>query len=275
MARLDRREFLKSSALGLGAMAVAPLVGCRSGSDAAGGPRRPNLVYVISDELGTPYCSFAGDRTVLMPNLERMVSEGVWMRQAVSSSPVCAPYRATLMTGKYASSNGMVINELRLSPNQRCLGHVLRDGGYQRCYIGKWHLYANHAGDHENVLHSFVPPGPHRLGWDAPFLGFNFHHIYYGEGSYYHRGTPEKISRGEGVYEPDGQTDQAIDYIERHAADAAPFAMVLSLGPPHPPWTENNVPADDLRTPASTTTRSWYSPVTTEGCSAATAASRR
>ncbi len=246
MPPLNRREFLRSSALGLGALALGPLAGCRDRGSGGAAPRRPNLVYIISDELGTSYCSFAGDATAVMPNVEKLVSEGAWLRQAVSSSPVCAPYRATLMTGKYASSTGMVINELRLNPNQRCLGHVLRDAGYQRCYIGKWHLYANHAGDHDNVLHSFVPPGPHRLGFDDPFLGFNFHHIYYGEQSYYHRDTPEKIGYGEGVYEPDGQTDQAIRYIERHAGDVAPFAMVLSLGPPHPPWTPDNVPAEDV-----------------------------
>ncbi len=247
MAPLNRRDFLRSSALGLGAMALGgPLAVRGGGGPGPGAPRRPNLVYIISDQLGALYTSFEGDRTVIMPNIERLAAEGARFTQAVSSSPVCAPYRATLMTGKYASSTGMVINELRISPNQRCLGDVLRDGGYSRCYIGKWHLYANHAGDHQNVLHSFVPPGPHRLGFDDPFLGFNFHHWYYWPRSYYHRDTPEKISYGKGVYEPDGQTDQAIEYIRKHANDATPFAMVLSLGPPHPPWTDDNLPAEDL-----------------------------
>ena len=59
---------------------------------------------------------------------------------------MCAPYRASLFTGKYASSTGMAINELRMNPNHDCFGHVLHRNGYQTSYIGKWHLWANQLG---------------------------------------------------------------------------------------------------------------------------------
>ncbi len=74
--------------------------------------------------------------------------------------PVCAAYRASLFTGKYTTSTGMVINELRMNPNHRCLGHVLTEAGYDTAYIGKWHLWANELGNHLDPKNSFTPPGP-------------------------------------------------------------------------------------------------------------------
>ena len=71
----------------------------------------------------------------------------VWISaMLVSGSPMCAPYRASLFTGKYASSTGMAINELRMNPNHDCFGHVLHRNGYQTSYIGKWHLWAINWG---------------------------------------------------------------------------------------------------------------------------------
>ncbi|MCD6303654.1 MAG: sulfatase-like hydrolase/transferase, partial [Planctomycetes bacterium] len=64
--------------------------------------------------------------------------------------------------------------------------------------------------------------------------------IYYN--AYYHTDTPKKISYGPGVYEPDGQTDLAIDFIRRVGGKGRPFALFLSYGPPHDPWSLKNVP---------------------------------
>lgn len=90
--------------------------------------------------------------------------------------PVCAAYRASLLTGKYTTSTGMVINELRIQTTHDCFGHVLTRGGYQTGYIGKWHLYANVLGNHENPHNSFTPPGPDRLGFDGYWASYGFHH---------------------------------------------------------------------------------------------------
>ena len=86
-----------------------------------------------SDQLRYQSCGYAGDALATTPNIDRLARQGCSFRQAVSSTPVCAPYRASLFTGKYQSSNGMVINELRLSPEHECLGHVLtRDALYDQ-----------------------------------------------------------------------------------------------------------------------------------------------
>jgi arylsulfatase A-like enzyme len=202
--------------------------------------KRPNLIYVFADQLRYQSTGYAGDPLAYTPNIDRFASEGVDFCNAVASSPVCTAYRASLLTGKYTTSHGMVSNELRINPNQRCFGHVLTDAGYQTSYIGKWHLWANHVGDHYNAQNSFVPRGPYRLGFEGEWKAYNFHHDYYNV--YYHTESPEKIFYGPGVFEPDAQTDFAIDFVKRASQKNESFALFLSWGPPHDPWGTGNVP---------------------------------
>ena len=126
---ITRRGFLASTAAGLGAAAAAP--------------DRPNLVYVFADQLRYQSCGYAGDEYARTPNIDRLAAQGCNFHQAISNTPVCAPHRASLMTGKCQSSTGMVINELRLSPEHETFGQALTRGGYRTAYIGKWHLWAN------------------------------------------------------------------------------------------------------------------------------------
>ncbi len=210
---------------------------------------RPNIVYVMADQLRYQSCGYAGDERARSPNIDHLSRQGMSFRNAVVSMPVCSAYRASLFTGKYTTSTGMVINEIRLNPahHPRCLAHCLSDAGYELGYIGKWHLWANQLGHHFDPKNSFTPPGPHRLGFDGYWAGYNFHHQYYGETAYYHTDSAEKIFFGDGVYEPDGQTDLAIAYLREHAADAEPFALFLSVGTPHDPWVRSNVPEEYYR----------------------------
>jgi arylsulfatase A-like enzyme len=206
----------------------------------------PNIVYVMADQLRRQSCGYAGDALAKTPNIDRLADEGMSFDNAVVSMPVCSAYRASLFTGKYTTSTGMVINEIRLNPDHhpRCLAHCLGDADYELGYIGKWHLWANRLGNHEDPTNSFVPRGPHRLGFDGYWAAYNFHHDYYGEHAYYHEDTPEKIHFPQGTYEPDGQTDMAIDYIKAQANSEKPFALVLSFGTPHDPWVKSNVPQE-------------------------------
>ncbi len=205
--------------------------------------KRPNLVYIFADQLRYQSCGFAGDAKAITPNMDRLAAESVNFVNTVAVSPMCAPYRASLFTGKYTSSTGMVINEIRLNPDHHVgLGQVLTEGGYDTYYIGKWHLWANQLGNHSDPKNSFTPRGKHRLGWDGFWAAYGFHHEYYDQ--YYHTESPEKIViKG---YEPDGQTDLAIEKLAEAAENEAPFAMVLSLGTPHDPWGLDNVPPEYL-----------------------------
>src|SRR3954462_13659328 len=125
MRDFGRRAFLRGAAAGAAMLASSrpsELLGASSDPKPI---KRPNLVYIFADQLRTCSCGYAGDEMAHTPNLDRLAKRGMNFENAVSSTPVCAPYRASLFTGKYQSSNGMVINELRLSPVHECLGHVL------------------------------------------------------------------------------------------------------------------------------------------------------
>lgn len=237
---MNRRNFLKAAGIGTAGLAIS---GCGAYSKLFGSAskaKRPNLMYVFADQLGYIHCGYAGSKKARTSNIDRLASQGVNFRNAVSTMPVCAAHRATLFTGKYPTTTGMVINELRMNTNHKCFGHVLTENGYETGYIGKWHLYANQLGNHYDTKNSFVPPGPNRLGFDGYWAAYNFHHYYYN--AYYHIDSPKKIFYEKGVYEPDGQTDLAIGFLNKAAKSNRPFALFISYGTPHDPWTDNNVP---------------------------------
>lgn len=224
-------------------MAMTAAVVSGGASGAGKPPRRPNLVVILADQLRYQSVGYAGDAKAQTPHLDRLAGQGVSFRNAVSVTPVCAAFRASLLTGKYTTSTGMAINEMRLNPHQRCLGHVLTECGYNTGYIGKWHLWANEAGNHEDPRNGFVPPGPHRLGFDGYWAAYNFNHRYYH--GYYFEDTPErKTTPG---YEPDAQTDMAIRFIDSAARRDQPFCLFLSVGTPHDPLSPDNVPPGDLK----------------------------
>lgn len=206
--------------------------------------KHPNILYVFADQLRYDALGCNGNGKAQTPNIDRFARQSASFLNAVVNTPVCTAHRASFLTGKHTTSHGMVINELRMNPNQRCLGHMLTDAGYNTAYIGKWHLYADELGSHYEPRNSFVPRGPHRLGFDGEWKAYNFHHENFSPPAYYHAETPEKITYGPGEYEPTVQTDQAIDFIQRAARDpqGRPFSLVLSYGPPHDPWGPDNVP---------------------------------
>lgn len=200
---------------------------------------QPNLIYIFADQLRYQSVGYNGDTRAKTPNIDAFAKESTVMDNAVSGHPVCAPYRASLLTGKYTTSTGMVINEIRISQKHITFPNVLRENGYETCYIGKWHLWANVWGDHFNPDNSYIPEGQ-RLGFDDFFAGFNFHHDYYSPLAYYHLNSKDKIYYD--GYEPDCQTDMAIEHLTRLSENNKPFALFLSLGTPHDPWIKENVP---------------------------------
>jgi len=238
-----RREFLKATGLGLAGLASGCATGLLSGTAGSkqNTSQRPNLIYIFADQLGTNHCGYGGSEKAVTPNIDRLAAQGADFRNAISTMPVCSAYRASLFTGKYPTSTGMVINELRMNPNHECFGHVLTRAGYETGYVGKWHLYANELGGHYNPENSFVPRGPYRLGFDGYWAAYGFHHEYFGT-AYYHTESPEKIFYGADVYEPDAQTDMTIGFVRKAAQSDKPFAAFLSYGTPHDPWARNNVP---------------------------------
>lgn len=150
-----------SGALAFGEATTRPASYTQAGEPPA---TRPNVVFVIADQLRYQSCGFAGDCRAKTPNMDTLAQQGVVFRNAISGHPVCSAYRASLLTGNYTTSTGMIINELRMNPNHECLAHVLTRNGYETAYVGKWHLWANELGNHGDPKNSFTPPGPYRLG---------------------------------------------------------------------------------------------------------------
>src|SRR5665811_1210577 len=163
------------------------------------------------------------------PHLDRFAGQGARLTNAVSTCPVCVPYRGSLLTGRYPLSSTVFTNNIQLPPDMPSMGKMLGEAGYSTGYIGKWHL----AG--EPALEGFVPPGRMRHGFDY-WAVHNCSHQYW-DGTYY-RDEPVPITHP--GWEPDGQTDLAIKFLRSHAAKQAqsqsPFALVMSWGPPHTPF---------------------------------------
>ncbi|UCH62060.1 MAG: sulfatase [Fidelibacterota bacterium] len=187
--------------------------------------KQPNLLFVFADQMRGQAMGCAGNGQVITPNLDRLASEGLRFTNAISTYPVCCPTRASLMTGKYPLSHGIITNGPPLPDTELCIGDMLKSAGYQTGYIGKWHLNGHLSGESQ-----FVPPGPKRHGFDY-WAAVNMSHDYFN--SFYYTDTDKRIPiKG---WEPDTQTDLAIRYLEEHR-EGSPFCLFLSWGPPHDPY---------------------------------------
>ena len=126
---------------------------------------RPNIIVVLVDDMGYGDFGVFGDGSSQTPALDRLVEEGVTLTQHYSGSCVCAPARATLLTGRYPHRTG-AIDTLegrgldRLALREVTLADVLQGAGYATGLIGKWHLGALDPRYH-----------PNRRGF-AEFVGF-------------------------------------------------------------------------------------------------------
>ena len=209
------------------------------GTLSAATAKPPNVIILMADQLRYQSCGFTDPRA-MTPNIDRLAKEGMLFRNFVASTPVCSAFRASLLTGKYASSTGVVVNELRLNPNHDTFAHVLKAAGSRADMIGKWHLWSHQAGGHAGAENNFVPPGPYRMGFDDFWATFNFGHDNF-KYSYW-TDSPKELRGTE--FSPTHFTNMAIEKIKLHAEAKESFAMVVAYSPPHDPWGEKNVPKE-------------------------------
>ena len=188
--------------------------------------KKPNIVFVIADQMRASALGYLEIEEVKTPNLDRFADEGMLFTRAVSNHPLCCPARASIMTGLHSINHGLVTNHQQLDTDVPVLAQYLNTAGYKCGYIGKLHLDGIDSG-------IFTPPGPRRRGFDDLWAGNNHNHNYM-SAYYYLNDNPEPVwIKG---YEPDAQTDIAIDYIQKKAEDEFPFCLFLSWGPPHCPY---------------------------------------
>ncbi len=185
---------------------------------------QPNILIIYPDQMRYDAMGCSGNPVIRTPHIDRLSAEGVHFSEAYTSYPICCPFRASMLTGKYAQQHGMIQNHFPLRSDQSFLAQCLRDAGYRTGYVGKWHLEGGPKP-------GFVPPD-RRFGFEH-FIGFNRGHDYNSSIYYDDEGQAYHSAR----YEPDYQTDQFLEFIQSaaNAEDNKPFFGYVSYGPPHFP----------------------------------------
>ncbi len=190
---------------------------------------RPNIVFVFGDEWRGQAVGYAGDTNCETPVIDRLASESINFPNAISGCSVCCPYRASLLTGQYPLTHGVVINDVELDPDVYSIARAFNDGGYSTAYIGKWHVYGSPDGKYGR-REAFVPRH-FQMGFDY-WKGFECTHDY--NDSYYFFNEDHTRHKWD-WYDAFEQSEDAASYIREHADDQKPFMLMLSWGPPHFP----------------------------------------
>jgi arylsulfatase A-like enzyme len=205
-----RREFLAT--LSAGALQAQPA-------------RRPNIIFILADDLGYGDLGCYGQKQFPTPNIDRIATEGTRFTQAYAGATVCAPSRCSLMTGLHGGHARIRGNAgVALRPEDVTVAKVLKDAGYRTGIFGKWGL-----GD----------PGstglPNQHGFDEWFgyLNQTQAHSYYPD-SLWNNDKQQILARNLGVpsqYSHDMFTEKALGFVDRNKAN--PFYLYLAYTIPH------------------------------------------
>lgn len=185
---------------------------------------RPNILLILADDMGYGDFGCFNGGLSHTPALDQLVAEGVCLTQHYSASPVCAPARASLLTGRYPHRTGAIDTlELRgldrLALRERTVADLLRQAGYVTGLVGKWHNGALDRRYH-----------PTRRGFDE-FAGFCGGWAPYFD---WHLDRNGAAQGADGRYLTDVLTEEAIAFIRRHRR--APFFLHLAYNAPHYPF---------------------------------------
>ena len=230
--RLTRREFVAS------AVAASALAGAAAGRNVAAQQPRPNILYIMADDLGWGDLSCYGRPDYKTPSLDRLATEGLRFTQAYSAAPVCTPTRCAFVTGRYpartpvgleeplAWRSGLVAQkrDVGLAPEHPTVASLLKAAGYHTALVGKWHL-------------GYLPKySPLKSGFEEFFgimsggADYFTHKDGAGEADLFEAEVPvERVG-----YMTDLLTERAVEYLRRR--HDAPFFLSLNYTAPHWPW---------------------------------------
>ncbi len=215
---ISRRELLAASTLtGMTAQAAAPAA-------------RPNVILIVADDLGCRDLGCYGAADLKTPNIDALAASGALFDNWYSNAPVCAPARASIISGRFPANAGVPGNGKPLTPGIANFGSTLKAAGYATAVIGKWHLGNTaetcpngHGFDYFYGFHSgCVDFFSHRYYWGAAPM-VNYHDLY--------RNRTEIFEDGE--YLTERITREAVQFI--HAKRRAPFAAYVAFNAPHYP----------------------------------------
>jgi N-acetylglucosamine-6-sulfatase len=174
-------------------------------------PVRPNVLVILTDDQRFDAMSCAGHPFLKTPHMDRLAREGVRFRNAFVTCSLCSPSRASLLSGKYPHSHGVLNNFTDYPRDLPSYPRRLKDNGWETAYIGKWHM-----GEH----------------CDEPRPGFDYWMSHKGQGSYFDttfniNGT-RRLIKG---YYTTVVTDYAVDWLTQKRSK--PFCLVLGHKAPH------------------------------------------
>ena len=194
----------------------------------------PNIIYIMTDDLGYADLSCYGRKDYSTPNMDKLASQGVKFVNAYAGAPLCTPTRVSFMTGRYPARAEVGLYEplrgnrkdslVGLRPEYPSIATLLKNAGYETALIGKWHL-------------GFIPEhGPNANGFDE-FYGFHSGAVDYvshvapnRKPDLFHNSTPVKRQG----YITDILTEQAVQFINKK--HSKPFFLSLQFNAPHWPW---------------------------------------
>src|SRR5262245_34284320 len=223
--RVTRRTWLRSAAAGTVALASGVRgVFCQPAVS------RPNIVFILADDLGYADVSCYGRPDLSTPNVDRLAATGVRFLQAYANSAVCTATRTALITGRYQYRYRVGLEEplvpngtVGLAPSEPTMPSLLKRAGYGTALVGKWHL---------GPLPAF---GPLKSGYDH-FYGFRGGAVDYSS----HHGTDQKddlwdddVAVHQTGYLTDLMGARAVDVVNGFARSGRPFFLSLHFNAPH------------------------------------------
>ena len=195
-----------------------------------------NFLIVVADQLSPRALPPYGNRVVRAPHIENLAESGVVFEHAYCSSPLCAPSRASLMTGQLPSRIGVYDNGAEFAASLPTVAHRMRAAGYRTCLAGKMHFIGPDQlhGFEQRLTPDIYPAGMHWIpDWQAP-LSDRFE-WYHDMSSVLEAGVVEATLQIDYDEEVAFRSVRALYGLAR-AGDEKPFFMVASFSQPHDPW---------------------------------------
>jgi choline-sulfatase len=200
------------------------------------GKNRPNILLIIADQLAAPFLAVYGHPVVRTPNIDRLAKEGVIFEHAYSPSPLCAPARATLMSGLLPSNTRVYDNAAEFASAIPTFAHYLRLEGYQTCLSGKMHFVGpDQLHGFEERLTTDIYPAD--FGWTPDWSNpkKRIDWWYHNMSSVKQAGTAEITNQLEYDDEVAFLASRKIFDYARYGSDR-PFCLTVSFTHPHDPY---------------------------------------